>query len=323
MTGDIGEYDAEQGIDDPAHDPALMEYEGTYYAFSTGIARSAENPGGIYVRKSEDTLAGDWESMDEIAVPDWVMNYDWDEDSAPGHLWAPTVTKKDGKLYLYYAASQFGTNKSAIGVASTDTPDDVGSWEDHGIVVETTPDEDDFNAIDGSPVQDADGQWWLTFGSHWEGIKLQKLSDDMKTLEGEMHSLQDRNYDVNAVEAPNIIERNGYYYLFTSWDTCCSGTDSTYKIAVGRSDSITGPYEDKEGVPLKGEGDIQNGGTIILGTEDNQIGPGGQDVYYKEENDTYYLIHHYYDGDDNGTARMQIRELAWTEDGWPVAREKE
>ncbi|MFZ4451751.1 hypothetical protein [Salibacterium aidingense] len=46
-------------------------------------------------------------------------------------------------------------------------------------------------------------------------------------------------------------------------------------------------------------------------------------MYYKEENDTYYLIHHYYDGDDNGTAHMQIRELAWAEDGWPVAREKE
>ncbi|RSL28759.1 arabinan endo-1,5-alpha-L-arabinosidase, partial [Salibacterium salarium] len=271
MTGDVGDFNPSENIDDPTHDPALIEHDGTYYVFSTGISRSEEDPGGIYVRKSEENLGGEWESMGEIEVPDWVMNYDWLENEGnPTHLWAPAVTEKDGTVYLYYAASQFGTNQSAIGVASTDDPSSLESWEDHGTVVESE-EGDDYNAIDGSPVY-ADGQWWLTFGSHWEGVKLQALNDNMTEVEGEMHWLQDRNYEINAVEAPNIIERDGYYYLFTSWDTCCAGTDSTYKIAVGRSDSITGPYEDRDGTPLKGENDIQNGGTIILDTEDNQIG---------------------------------------------------
>ena len=38
-----------------------------------------------------------------------------------------------------------------------------------------------------------------------------------------------------AVEASTIFKYGSFYYLFTSWDRCCSGTNSTYNIRVGRS----------------------------------------------------------------------------------------
>ncbi|WP_018924964.1 arabinan endo-1,5-alpha-L-arabinosidase [Salsuginibacillus kocurii] len=325
MSGDIGNYEEnEDGAvieDDPVHDPALIKAEDTYYVFSTGISRDGEDPGGIYVRKSEETLEGDWESIGEIPVPDWVHEFNWnEEEELPTHLWAPDVVEKEDTFYLYYAVSQFGTNNSAIGVASTSDPGDIESWEDHGIVTETSP-EDDYNAIDPSVFQDKDGNWWMTFGSYWEGIQLQQLSEDMRSLENDRHWIADRNEPPNAIEAPNIFERDGYYYLFTSWDTCCEGTDSTYKIAAGRAESVEGPYEDEEGNELKGENDIAGGGTIILDSEDPQIGPGGQDVY--EEDGEHYLIHHYYDGDDNGIIRMQIRKIGWTDKGWPIVSEEQ
>ncbi|WP_232735654.1 arabinan endo-1,5-alpha-L-arabinosidase [Alteribacter populi] len=305
MHGDTGEFIPNE-IDDPVHDPALIRDKNVYYVFSTGVLRDQEDPGGIYIRKSEGTLEGPWESIGEIPTPDWVQDY------GPNHLWAPQVVKSGSKYYLYYAASSFGTNNSAIGVASSNTPGDPDSWEDHGPVVTSQQGEVDYNAIDPH-VFKAEGSWWIVFGSHFSGIKLQEMKN-MTETEGDVYTLQNRpDVQHNPVEAPTIMKKGKYYYLLTSWDQCCSGTDSTYKIAVGRSESVTGPYVDKDGVPLE-----NGGGTVILEAQDNQIGPGGQDVLQAYGND--YLIHHYYDGDADGVIRMQIRTLDW-EDNWPSVSE--
>jgi hypothetical protein len=60
MTGDIGDYNAEKGIDDPVHDPSLFHdaRTDTYYVASTGIARGTEDPGGIFLRRSQGSLSG-------------------------------------------------------------------------------------------------------------------------------------------------------------------------------------------------------------------------------------------------------------------------
>ncbi len=48
-------------------------------------------------------------------------------------------------------------------------------------------------------------------------------------------SLAQRTEASGAIEASSIYKYGSYYYLFTSWDVCCSGTSSTYNIRVGRS----------------------------------------------------------------------------------------
>ena len=113
------------------------------------------------------------------------------------------------------------------------------------------------------------------------------------------------------IEAPAIVYRDGSYYLFVSFDFCCRGADSTYKIMVGRSQTITGPYVDRNSKPMD-----QGGGTLILESKDRYHGPGGQVVYL--DNGTYRLAHHYYDALDNGAPKLQIHDLAWTSDGWPT-----
>ncbi len=58
---------------------------------------------------------------------------------------------------------------------------------------------------------------------------------------------------------------------------------------------------------------LYDGGDMVLMTDGDMIGPGGQSYSHG------YLGFHYYDGADGGAFRLAIRELAWTEDGWPVA----
>jgi arabinan endo-1,5-alpha-L-arabinosidase len=302
MTGDIGEFIPGE-IDDPVHDPAIIKdpTAQTYYVFSTGILRNPQDPGGVFVRRSTGTLGGPWESMGEIAVPEWTSEYN------PNHLWAPDVVRRGSTYYLYYAASAFGQNTSAIGVATTQTPGDVDSWIDHGPVVTSQAGVDDYNAIDPF-VFKAEDRWWIAFGSFWTGIKMQELASMTEPV-GPILSLSDRGFPPNAIENPAIFKRGEYYYLLTSWDRCCAGVNSTYKIAAGRSEFVTGPYVDRDGVPL-----FDGGGTVILAGDGNQIGTGAADVHV--EFGRHYVVHHYYDADADGVIRMQIRQLLW-EDGWP------
>jgi arabinan endo-1,5-alpha-L-arabinosidase len=304
MSGDIGDFNPAEGIDDPVHDPSLVHdpRTDTYYVASTGKLRTAENPGGIYLRRSQGELGGPWESLGELPVPEWTKAY------GVLHLWAPDVVRQGSWFYLYYSASSFGTNNSAIGVARTKTPADLSSWQDLGPVL-TSDSSKDYNAIDPYVFKDR-GAWWMAFGSFWTGIKLQRLQSLTEPV-GPVHALATRpGVQFNPIESPAIFKRGPYYYLLASWDFCCRGLDSTYKTVVGRSRSLTGPYIDQEGTRLD-----QGGGTVILDGRDNQTGTGGGDIL--REGNRYYFVHHYYDADANGVIRMQIRQLDWRQDGWP------
>ncbi|GAA3496955.1 arabinan endo-1,5-alpha-L-arabinosidase [Streptomyces prasinosporus] len=99
--------------------------------------------------------------------------------------------------------------------------------------------------------------------------------------------------------------------LFASYDTCCAGTGSTYKVKVGRATGVTGPYRDKNGVAM-----TDNGGTPVLESHGSVIGPGGQSIMKDADGDL--IVYHYYDGNDNGTPKLGINLLNWSS-GWPVA----
>jgi arabinan endo-1,5-alpha-L-arabinosidase len=303
MTGDIGDYNAEKSIDDPVHDPSLFHdaRTGTYYVASTGILRTKDDPGGIFLRRSQGSLSGPWESLGEVPLPEWTKEY------GVLHLWAPDVAQQEGWFYLYYSASSFGSNTSAIGVARTQTPGDLDSWEDLGPVL-TSDRSKNYNAIDPYVFKDR-GSWWIAFGSFWTGIKLQEMRS-LTEPAGPVYALASRpGVRYNPIESPAIFKRGGYYYLMAAWDFCCSGVNSSYKTVVGRSKNLTGPYLDMDGKRLD-----EGGGTVILSRRDNQVGTGGGDIL-REGND-YYFVHHYYDANAGGVIRMQIRKLDWQGD-WP------
>ena len=183
---------------------------------------------------------------------------------------------------------------------------------------------DDFNAIDPNIVLDARGNPWLSFGSFWSGIKMRRL--DAKT--GKLSSKDAKTYslaarvkpdnaapakpglpaDWQAIEAPFIVHHEGFYYLFVSFDLCCRGTHSTYRIMVGRSKKVTGPYTDAQGKPM-----TEGGGTQLLAGNSRWLGPGGQSVLQQPGGD--YLVFHAYDA-ATGKPALQVSTIVW-EGGWP------
>jgi arabinan endo-1,5-alpha-L-arabinosidase len=226
--------------------------------------------------------------------------------------WAPDLSYHGGKYLLYYSVSSFGSQNSAIGLATSSTGR-PGSWTDQGIV-HTSSASNDYNAIDPNLFVDDDGKWWLSFGSWWTGIKMIQINPSTgKQLSSNTtrYSLASRPTGTKAVEAPYIVKRGGYYYLFASYDTCCAGTSSTYKVKVGRATSVTGPYRDKNGVAM-----MNNGGTPVLESHGRYIGPGGQSIMNDVDGDL--IVYHYYDGQDNGTPKLGVNLLNWSS-GWPVA----
>jgi arabinan endo-1,5-alpha-L-arabinosidase len=284
------------------HDPVMIEEDGNYYVFSTGS--------GIPVHCSSDFTTWDLCSAVFFGLPSWI------KEAVPAvrELWAPDISFFNGKYYLYYAASTFGDNQSAIGLATNKTLDRTSpdyAWQDEGLVI-ASKHSDDWNTIDPNFVVDTSGQPWLAFGSYWSGVKLIKLDDTGKPSKEDttLYNLASRSTGPRAVEAPFVIFREGYYYLFVSFDQCCQGENSTYNMRVGRAETITGPYLDKENVPM-----LEGGGTLLLAGSERWKGPGHNAIVNKDGQD--FLVYHAYDAEKVGIPFLRLEPITWL-DGWPT-----
>ncbi|EHQ27289.1 glycoside hydrolase family 43 [Mucilaginibacter paludis DSM 18603] len=299
------------------HDPVMIKQDSLYYIFCTGR--------GVSVWSSTNRV--DWKREKPVlaTAPAWTLTEV--PNTKANDIWAPDISYEHGRYYLFYSSSVFGKNSSAIGLATnktlhSDSPD--FKWEDLGMVVKTIPGQDQFNAIDPNLILDEQGKPWLTFGSFWNGITLVRLSDDLKTVidTKPWRIIAARSHNKNqpgstagskAIEAPFLFKKGKYYYLFTSWDYCCRGPKSNYKIMVGRSKNITGPYLDREGVKLE-----NGGGTLVLAGDKDWYGVGHNAVVSFDGID--YLVFHAYDASDNGRSKLRIEQLDWDNDGWPVLK---
>jgi len=195
-------------------------------------------------------------------------------------------------------------------------PAPVTGWLDMGPVIQSR-ESDDFNAIDPAVFTDGDGRMWMAFGSFWTGIKLIELdpATGMRKDGDTIRSIASRPFP-GAVEAPYVVRRGGYYYLFVSFDSCCQGAASTYNTRVGRSASPTGPFVARDGRSM-----MEGGGTVVLesgqSTGSRYVGRGHVAVVSDAGQD--YIVYHAYDTTRNGFPVLQIQRLGWV-DGWPVAQ---
>ncbi|MEG3175545.1 arabinan endo-1,5-alpha-L-arabinosidase [Sphingomonas sp. RB3P16] len=296
----------------PTHDPVIAREGDTYYVFGTGLSS----------RTSKDLVH--WtqgKPLLDNRLPAWAT------EAVPGAegMWAPDISYANGRWQLYYAVSTFGSNRSAIGLATSPTLDPAApgyGWRDEGMVLMSTA-QDDYNAIDPNYIVDRQGQAWLSLGSFWSGLKLFRL--DAKT--GKLADPTAKPYAIARrpvprgapapVEAPFIVDHGGSYWLFASYDYCCKGAASTYYTVVGRAKQITGPYLGKDGSSL-----LEGGGTIFLRAdlpEKQRFRGPGHVGFLHDKDGADYVAYHAYDRENKGAPTLRIAQVTWGPDGWPVA----
>ena len=290
------------------HDPVLIRQNDTYYLFSSGP--------GVPIHRSKDLLH--WERAGRVFaedVPEWART----EVPQARDVWAPDISFYRGQYQLYYSISTLGSRRSCIGLATNRTLDPTSAnygWVDQGKVLETFPETADYNAIDPNFVLDQEGRPWLVFGSYWSGIKLTGL--DPQTGEPPAGDPGPRALAARprekAIEGAFLVHKKDHYYLFVSFDRCGRGIASNYRIMVGRSPDITGPYVDIDGRPM-----LEGGGTPLLAGHDECRGPGHNGILLGADGD--WLVHHMYDAGAKGVPTLQIRPLHWSSNGWPVVGE--
>jgi arabinan endo-1,5-alpha-L-arabinosidase len=303
--------------DTAVHDPSIVVRPSgpRYGVFSTGP--------GIPVRDSTDRVNySAAERAFTIKQPWWATytNPDGTNPNNEDFLWAPDVSYQGNKYLMYYAASSFGSRKSAIGLATSAngrSAADLGAWADQGIVISST-DTSPYNAIDPNLVVVSPTQWYLAYGSWNQGIYMVAL--DPATGKRPLVSppapfkVAERPAPDKSIEAAYVYHRGNYWYLFTSWGTCCKNRDkTTYNVRVGRSTSPTGGYVDRSGAPL-----LTGGGTLVLEGHDNLISAGHQGVFLDPADNRERLYYHYYLNQmPDYPNYLGINVLNWTTDGWP------
>ena len=158
--------------------------------------------------------------------------------------------------------------RAFIGLMETDDPAS-NNWVDKGFVLSSMSDRGKnwarsstsdwegyfrYNAIDPTFIITPEGEHWMIYGSWHSGFAAVQLNPETgKTLKempeffttlGTLNSVVKRVYTRTSnnrwqgSEGPEVIYRNGYYYMFMAYD----GLAVPYNTRVVRSEKIDGPY---------------------------------------------------------------------------------
>lgn len=312
------------------HDPSVVESDdGYFYMFSTdaiywpeGAIRESDTIqlGFVQIRRSQDLVNWEFVGWAFDRIPEEALNHVREASGGrePYNLWAPFIKKWGDEYRLYYSASLFGTNYSFIGLAKSNSP--MGPFEHVGAVVKTTA-IDSPNAIDASVVTDpATNRQWMHYGSFFGGMYVMELNPQtgLPINPGEFGKLIARRAegDTRIIEAPEVIynPEKGKWYYFVSYDPLFT----RYNIRVGRSTSPEGPFYDFFGNDMAEE---ENNYPMITHPYRFAGHPGWAGVGHNaiiNRDGKFFIMHQGRLAPTNLMMVLHVREVFWTEDGWPV-----
>lgn len=294
-------------------DPSIIKHEGVFYAFVTGVNSK--------IMTSTDLI--NWENTNVAVIlsrPTWATKN--------AGVWAPDIVKIGDEFIMYYAASVWDDPNPGIGYATAPHP--LGPWTDHGKMF-LSLEIGVHNSIDPAVFQAEDGKVYMIWGS-FRGLYGIELEADGKSLKGGIEGARDnkvllagfettQQWNETTYEAPYVIYRNGYYYLFSSTGLCCEGLNSTYAVRVARSANPLGPYVDSLGRSML---DGNRGHHVLNGTN-RMIGPGHNSIVTDDNGDDWILYHVWDNKNLDNIApyrMMAIDKLVWDEFGWPSVQNR-
>ncbi|KAJ5227696.1 hypothetical protein N7489_008404 [Penicillium chrysogenum] len=288
------------------HDPTLIQRssDNRYFRFSTGNKISYA---------SSSSINGPWTNIGSMLPGGSSIDLAGNDD-----LWAPDAQLVNGLYHVYYTVSTFGSQDSAIGLATSPTMES-GSWTDRGATGIASSSSKAYNAIDGNLFNDG-GTYYMNFGSFWHDIYQAPMNSAATKVASSSYNLAYDPAGTHAVEGAYMYKYGRYYYLFYSAGICCGydtsrpASGAEYKIKVCRSTSPTGGFVDAAGTAC-----TSGGGTVVLESHGTVYGPGGQGVF-TDPTLGPVLYYHYVDttvGYADGQKRFGWNPIDFSS-GWPV-----
>lgn len=216
-------------------------------------------------------------------------------------MWAPAITKKDDKYFLFFAANDIQNNEEVggIGIGVADKPE--GPYKDYLGKPLLDKIHNGAQPIDQFIFKDVDDTFYMIYGG-WRHCNIVKLNDDFTGFvpfdNGEI--FKEITPEGGYVEGSVMFLRDGKYYFM--WSEGGWGL-ANYKVAYGIADSPLGPFE-RIDVVLEQDGIIANGA-------------GHNSVINIPNTDDWYIIYHRRPIEDAGRdSRMTcIERMEFDADG--------
>jgi beta-xylosidase len=286
-------------LDENFPDPFILRDGKTWYAYATGNLTW-----NIQVSTSTDLVT--WSATEE-ALPTLPL---W-QPTSKGLTWAPEVVHTSAGFVMHYTTRDVQRGKQCLSVAVAADPG--GPFEDHS----DGPLECQVQlggSIDSSPFTDADGSRWLVWkndgnccGQHTHFFMTQ-LDPTATKVVGKPKDIgldNDKGWEGNVIEAPQILLHDGTYYLFYSANDYAS---TNYAVGYATASHVTGPYHDAPENP-------------ILTSKGDAAGPGHETIV-KDAAGDLWMAYHAWDpaqiGDNVGGRRAMWLDRLTFEGGKPV-----
>jgi xylan 1,4-beta-xylosidase len=272
-------------------DPSVVHDRGTYWATSTSSAAAP----GFPLMRSTDLVH--WTPAGEIfsRLPAW----------ASGSFWAPEIFVDASGVRAYYSARKRG-GRLCVAVATAKTV--AGPYTDHGPLVCQRA-----GSIDPTTTRDRYGRLFLVWKEDGNAIGRpsvvwrQRLTPDGLELVGRPLELlrNQARWEGGVVEAPSIVVRGGWTYLFYSGNSY-GPPKCRYALGVARARSLRGPWHRAPHNPiLRSSGDWRC--------------PGHASFIADDDGREFVLYHAYRAAEPPLGQRYGLLDrVRWGSDGWPT-----
>ncbi|TQK18311.1 beta-xylosidase [Microbacterium sp. SLBN-154] len=222
-----------------------------------------------------------------------------------GSTFAVDVAEHDGRFFIYipFIPTPWSSlTDASIFVIHADAM--AGPWSepiDLGVR----------GAIDPGHVVGEDGRRYLFLS----GIRRVALCDDGLSTVGEIEQVYDGwRYpddwitEAYALEGPKLFRRGEWFYLVSAVGGT-AGPPTGHMVIVARSRSVHGPWENHPGNPI----------ARTRSTDERWWSRGHATILEGPGEQWYMLSHGYENGYRTLGRQILLEQVAWTEDGWPVA----
>ena len=255
-------------------DPSILRDGNDYYA----VHSSFEYYPGLLIWHSTDLI--NWKPVVN-ALKTYV-----------GSVWAPELTKYDGKYYIYFPAD----NKNYV-----ITADNIeGPWTEPVLI--------DISMIDPGHVVDEEGNRYLYFSS---GSYVPLTRDGLSVAGEPVHSYDGweipREWSIECfcMEGPKLFKRGEYYYL-TVAEGGTAGPATGHMVISARTKSPLGPWENSPFNPI----------LRATSNKDKWWSVGHGTVFDDTEGNWFMIFHGYENGFYNMGRQTMLVPVEWTKDGW-------